>query len=216
MPLIRFVFSTLTLAGLMLACAGTVRLPMMWIYLGVYWGLGFPAALIADVSLDAERRQPGPRAIDPVSRPAASLLFVATVAIASLDAGRFHWSGTFPWAIEFDALIVFVLASAVQNWAMSANPFFSTAIRIQSERNHRVMTGGPYRFIRHPGYLAMATTMPATALALGSFVALIPALLYSSLILWRLVEEDQFLRENLPDYPRYTGTVRRRLIPGLW
>jgi hypothetical protein len=60
---------------------------MMWEHLGVYWGLGFPASLIADVSLDAEQRQPGTGAIDPVSRPAASFLFLATVAVSALDAG---------------------------------------------------------------------------------------------------------------------------------
>jgi protein-S-isoprenylcysteine O-methyltransferase Ste14 len=214
--LVRFVFSTLTLAGLMLACAGTVRLPMMWIYLGVYWGLGLPASLIADVSLDAERRHPGTGAIDPVSRPAASLLFLATLATASLDAGRFHWTGAIPWVIKFDALIVFVLASTVQNWAMSANPFFSTAIRIQSERGHRVMTSGPYRFVRHPGYLASAISMPATALSLGSLLALIPALSYSAVMLWRTNREDQFLKGELEGYSRYTGKVRYRLIPGVW
>jgi protein-S-isoprenylcysteine O-methyltransferase Ste14 len=209
-------FSTLILAGLMLAGAGTVRLPMMWIYLGVYWGLGFPASLIADVSLDAERRQPGTGAIDPVSRPAASLLFLATVTAASLDTGRFHWTGAIPWVIKFEALIAFVLASTVQNWAMSANPFFSTAIRIQSERGHRVMTSGPYRFVRHPGYLAMAISMPATALSLGSLIALIPAMTYSAVMLWRANREDQFLKHELEGYSRYAGRVRYRLIPGVW
>jgi protein-S-isoprenylcysteine O-methyltransferase Ste14 len=209
-------FSTLALAGLMLACAGTVRLPMMWEYLGVYGGLAFPAALTADVSLDSERRQPGPGGIDPASRPAASLLFLASMAAASLDAGRYHWSGTIPWVVRFDALIVFLLAWAVQNWAMSANPFFSTAIRIQHERGHRVMTSGPYRFVRHPGYLAMAISMPATALALGSLVALIPALSYLAVMLWRTNWEDQFLRGELEGYSRYAVKVRYRLIPGLW
>jgi protein-S-isoprenylcysteine O-methyltransferase Ste14 len=200
----------------MLACAGTVRLPMMWIYLGVYWGLGFPPALIADVSLDAERRQPGTGGIDPVSRPAASFLFLATVAVSALDAGRFHWSHAVPWSVQFSSLVAFTFAWGLQAWAMSANPFFSSAIRIQSERGHRVMTSGPYRFVRHPGYLAMVISMPATALALGSFVALIPALLYSGLILWRSMGEDEFLRGNLPGYSSYAQTVRHGLIPGIW
>jgi hypothetical protein len=125
-------FSSLILAGLMIACAGTVRLPMMWIYLGVYWGLGFPAALIAGVSLDAERRQPGPGGIDPISRPAASFLFLATIAVALLDVGRFHWSGAILQPIQFTALFVFLLAGAVQSWAIAANPFFSTAIRARA------------------------------------------------------------------------------------
>jgi protein-S-isoprenylcysteine O-methyltransferase Ste14 len=209
-------FSTLILAGLMIACAGTVGLPMMWIYLGVYWGLGFPAALIAGVSLDAERRQPGPGGIDPISRPVASFLFLATIAVALLDTGRFHWSHAVPWSVQFFSLVVFTLAWVVQTWTMSANPFFSSAIRIQPGRGHRVVTQGPYRVIRHPGYLVMGMSMPATALALGSLVALIPALSYSALILWRTSREDIFLKDELEGYSRYTKKVQYRLIPGLW
>jgi protein-S-isoprenylcysteine O-methyltransferase Ste14 len=212
----RFLISTAALAGVLFICAGRLNLPVMWEYLGVYWGLGMTLAMIADVYLDAERREPGPGAIDPVSRPAASLLFLATVAVSALDAGRFHWSHAFLWSVQFSSLVAFTLAWVVQTWAMSANPFFSSAIRIQPERGHRVVTQGPYRFIRHPGYLAMASTMPSTALALGSLVALIPALLYSTLILWRLRQEDRFLREKLVGYSDYAAAVRQRLIPGVW
>jgi protein-S-isoprenylcysteine O-methyltransferase Ste14 len=150
------------------------------------------------------------------SRPAASFLFLATVAVSALDAGRFHWSHVAPWTVRFTALFAFMLASAVQTWAISANPFFSSAICIQSERGHRVMTSGPYRFVRHPGYLAMVISMPATALALGSLISLIPALLYSILILWRLRQEDRSLREKLVGYSDYAAAVRQRLIPGVW
>jgi protein-S-isoprenylcysteine O-methyltransferase Ste14 len=214
--LLRWTVSCLALAGLMLACAGSVDLPMMWIYLGVSWGLGLPAALIADVSLDVERRQPGPGAIDPASRPAASFLFLATLMIAALDAGRFHRSDPIPREVQFAGLVAFMATAAIQSWAITANPFFSAAIRIQPERGHRLVTGGPYRFIRHPGYLAMAISMPATALALGSLIAVVPALFYSVLILCRVRREDQFLQQNLQDYSEYAEAVRCRLIPGLW
>lgn len=215
-PMMGFLISTLGLAGLMFACAGKLNLPMMWEYLGIYWCLGLPAAVIADVRLDTERRVPGPGGIDAVGRPAATLLFLATIAVAALDAGRFRWSQKLPCGVQTASLFAFMLAGAIEAWAISANPFFSTAIRIQSERSHRVMTGGPYRFIRHPGYLAMAISMPATALALGSLVALVPALLYSGLILWRTLREDAFLKENLSGYSAYVQLVRHRLIPSLW
>lgn len=201
--LVRWLFSALVLAGVMFACAGRFGIPMMWAYLRAYCGLGVLSALIGDVSLDAERRKPGSGAIDTASRPAASFLFLATVVVASLDAGRFHWTRTIAWPLEFSALIVFVLASAVQASAMTANPFFSTAIRMQSERGHRVMDGGPYRFIRHPGYLAMVVVMPATALVLDSLVALIPGFCYTTLILWRTKREDRFLTDQLAGYAEY-------------
>jgi protein-S-isoprenylcysteine O-methyltransferase Ste14 len=191
-------------------------LPMIWAYLGIYWAFGLTAAVSTDASLDAERRQPGPGGIGAVSRPAASFLFLATLAVASLDVGRFHWSLAVPWSVQFSSLVALTLAWALQTWALVANPFFSSAIRIQPERAHRVIASGPYRFIRHPGYLAMTIIMPATALPLGSLVALILALSYSALILWRTSREDRFLRGELQGYSRYTGEVRYRLIPGIW
>jgi protein-S-isoprenylcysteine O-methyltransferase Ste14 len=215
-PLLRWLISALVLAGILVACAGTLRYPMGWLYLAAYWGLSLPYALIVEESLDAERRKPGPGAMDSVSRPAATFLFLATVAVAALDAGRFHWSGSISWTVQLTSLFVSMVGTAVQIGAMGSNPFFSTAIRIQPERGHRVINTGPYRFIRHPGYLAMMITMPATALALGSYVALLPAACYSALILGRMHREDRFLRENLAGYCQYTRAVRHRLIPGLW
>jgi protein-S-isoprenylcysteine O-methyltransferase Ste14 len=97
---------------------------------------------------------------------------------------------------------------------MAVNPFFSPRLRLQS--NHRLVAGGPYRFLRHPGYLAMLVAVPATAIALGSLAGLVPALGYQILILSRTMREDRLLREELGGYAEYAGTVRYRLVPGLW
>lgn len=185
--------STTVLGGLLFASAGRIDLPMFWVYLGVYWGSSLAAAFSTDAALDTERRHPADEGVDPVSRPSASLLFLSTVVVAALDVGRFHWGDSIHWVVQFTAIVLLVLALAVQVWAMATNAFFSTAIRIQSERGQRLINNGPYRFIRHPGYLAMGIMMPATALALGSLTALIPAFCYSALILWRAINEDQFL-----------------------
>lgn len=175
-------------------------------------GRGAPFA----TSQDGERRKPGPAEIHPGSRVAASILFLATVSTAVLDVGRFHWIQPVTLTAKAYALVVVIFAAGLQVWAMAANSFFSTAIRVQDERGHETVTRGPYRYIRHPGYLAMAVMMPATAVAIGSLVALLPALLYSTLILWRLQQEDRFLKENLERYSDYAGAVRSRIIPGLW
>ncbi|HEV2418052.1 MAG TPA: isoprenylcysteine carboxylmethyltransferase family protein [Terriglobia bacterium] len=189
---------------------------MLKAYLAAFAGMGLATALAAEAALDGERRKPGPAEIDPGSRFVASLLFLATVIIAALDAGRFRWTPEVTATTQIVALVALILSGALQVWAMTANPFFSTDIRIQSERSHELVTHGPYRFIRHPGYLAMAIFMPATALTLGSVIALIPALSYSALILHRIMREDRFLREKLGGYARYAETVRCRLIPGIW
>jgi len=88
------------------------------------------------------------------------------------------------------------------------NPFFSPALRIQVERGHSAITCGPYRIVRHPGYLAMLIAVPASALTLGSWLALIPALAFSAVIVRRTALEDCYLMQNLHGYMEYTESVR--------
>jgi len=114
------------------------------------------------------------------------------------------------------ALVTFVLATLTQAWAMAVNPFFSPVVRIQSERGHHTITRGPYRFIRHPGYLAMLIALPASALAIGSWLALIPGLTFSGVIARRAAIEDSFLKLNLEGYANYALCVRFRLVPSIW
>ena len=216
MPLVRWFVSTIVLAGIVFLCAGQMNNLMLNIYLAIFAGAGLMVVLVTDRSLDEERRNPGPGANDSGSRVGASLLFLATVIVATLDAGRFHWTHPIDLASQFTALAVLLLAVGLEIWAMAVNPFFSTAIRIQTERGHKVIDRGPYRYIRHPGYLAMVLGMPAAAIVLGSRVALIPAVCYSLLFLPRVAKEDEFLRENLPSYLQYAGVVRYRLIPCFW
>jgi protein-S-isoprenylcysteine O-methyltransferase Ste14 len=215
-PLGRWFLSSSVLAGMLFLCAGRLRLPMLNAYLAAFAGMGLAAVLVADPSQDGERRGPGPAAIDPVSRRLASLLFISTIALAALDAGRFHWTEAVSARAQIVALAVLISAAGLQVWAMAVNPFFSTAIRIQPERGHEVVTRGPYRLVRHPGYLAMAVIMPATAVAIGSAAAIIPGSCYSGLILWRTAREDEFLVGQLAGYAEYTARVRYRLIPLFW
>jgi protein-S-isoprenylcysteine O-methyltransferase Ste14 len=188
----------------------------MTAYLLVFAGMGLAIALVTGSPQDSERRKPGPAEIHPGSRVAASILFFATVLIAALDVGRFHWMQPVSEPAQIVGLATLTSAAGLQVWAMAANSFFSTAIRIQTDRGHKLITCGPYRYIRHPGYLAMIVLMPATALAIGSLAALIPAFTYSVLILRRTRKEDKFLAEQLARYAEYAAEVRYRLIPGFW
>jgi protein-S-isoprenylcysteine O-methyltransferase Ste14 len=108
------------------------------------------------------------------------------------------------------ASCVLILAS------MRANQFFSPVVRIQSERGHRVVASGPYASIRHPGYLGMVLALPLSGLALDSWLSAAIGVLYSGLIVRRVVFEDAFLRTNLDGYAEYAARVRYRLIPGAW
>jgi len=174
------------------------------------------STLVINPDLAKERSHPRSEGIDPVVRPLASLLFVATVALGALDVGRFHWTLPLSRGVQVTALLAFVASNALQIWAMAVNAFFSTELRILEESGHRLITNGPYRWIRHPGYLAMMLVVPSTAIALGSMLALLPAATYVALILFRVEREDRFLFRNLPGYTDYAQWAPERLIPGIW
>ena len=101
-------------------------------------------------------------------------------------------------------------------WAIAANPFFSTAVRIQNDRSHTLVDEGPYRYVRHPGYAGMLVYSLAAPIALGSLWALVPAGLVVCVIVVRTLLEDRTLRAELEGYEAYTGRVRYRLIPRFW
>jgi Isoprenylcysteine carboxyl methyltransferase (ICMT) family len=107
------------------------------------------------------------------------------------------------------------LTPSMQTWAMIVNPFFSPVLRLQTEWGHCVIETGPYKFMRHPGYFAMLIALPASATAIGLWLAILPACGFGAIIMRRTKIEDSFLKRNLPDYRRYANRVPRRLFPSL-
>ena len=98
-------------------------------------------------------------------------------------------------------------------WAEAVNPFFSSAVRIQSDRGQRVITDGPYAFVRHPGYAAGAAFLVSSALALGSWLSMLPAIAFAVALIRRARMEDAFLERNLPGYKQYAERVRFACCP---
>ena len=99
---------------------------------------------------------------------------------------------------------------------MAENTFFSEVVRIQHDRGHRVVATGPYRYVRHPGYLGNIIAWPCTALAIGSWLALLPAAVVVVLYVIRTALEDRTLQAELAGYVEYAQQVRYRLVPGIW
>ena len=139
-----------------------------------------------------------------------------TIVTAIIDVTGAHWSDRVPLAVSAVGLLFVALALGFAMSAVRANKFFMPAVRIQAERGHHVVDSGPYRLVRHPGYLAMAFLTPSIALAVGSWVALVPALVFTSAVVYRSWGEDRFLHANLEGYPAYAARTRYRLIPGVW
>jgi protein-S-isoprenylcysteine O-methyltransferase Ste14 len=172
--------------------------------------------LSVDPELARERAHPAGTDIDPQTRTASGFLFLVTIIFAALDVGRLHQSDGVPPSWHLPAILVFSASLILQAAAMIVNPFFSPALRIQAERGHSLITRGPYRIIRHPGYFAMLVAVPASALAVGSWLALIPAFTFSAVIVRRTTLEDRYLRQVLPGYLGYADSVRYRLLPSIW
>jgi len=99
---------------------------------------------------------------------------------------------------------------------MAANIYFSTTVRIQDDRGHRVVSSGPYQFVRHPGYVGMILIYLGAPIMLGSWWALIPGGLNGVAFIVRTALEDRTLQNELSGYSDYAGRVPYRLLPGVW
>jgi len=96
------------------------------------------------------------------------------------------------------------------------NRCFVNPMVIPGTEPDAVCTSGPYRWLRHPGYLAMALSGIAAPLLLGSLMAFFPALASVLLLIYRTGEEDSYLLSQLPEYQAYRMKVKRRFLPGIW
>lgn len=211
----RWAVLTGSFAGMLFLAASTTRLPMLRAYLAVFSSLLLVTMLAVDPGLAQERARPGAGAKDKKARFGAGFLFLVTVGFAAMDVGRLHQSDAVPLVLRIMALAVFAASIGFQVWAMIVNPFFSPVIRIQAERGHGVIMHGPYRWLRHPGYLAMLIAIPASAIAIGSWLALIPAAGFCAVIVRRARMEDEFLKRNLYGYIDYMQRVRGGVFPCL-
>jgi protein-S-isoprenylcysteine O-methyltransferase Ste14 len=205
----------LLVAAVLFGTAGRIDIPIFWFYVGVIAAVSAAALFLIDEDLARERMRPGGR--PPSLRLVLiSLLCIAHWAIAGLDRGRFHWSDTVPIALRLGAIAVFAAGLSLFIWAMHVNRFFSSVVRIQRERGHHLVTAGPYRWVRHPGYAGALPAIVASGMALCSWLATVAGILGVPLLLWRTIAEDRVLRAELPGYENYVRQVRWRLLPGIW
>ena len=205
--------------GILFLAAGRTDLPMFWAYLAVLLLLTVVATVAVyrrNPELIREQRQPGAGNQDRLTVPLFVVCFLAHWIVAGLDAGRYGWSGSLPAALQIAGLAAFGCGFALVVWSTVVNRFYSSAVRLQAERGQEVITSGPYRLVRHPGYLGWILFALFSGLALGSWPAAAPMLALAALIVRRTVIEDRMLLGGLQGYGAYAQTVRYRLIPGVW
>ena len=206
----------LSLIGAMLfGSAGRLDVPEFWAYLAALAAVGVIGLLVIDPDLVQERMRPGGKSL-PAQFWLLGLLPVAHWLVAGLDRGRLHWSDTVPVGVRIVGLAVFVLMQLLILWAMHVNPFFSSVVRIQTDRGHRVITTGPYRWVRHPGYAAAIPMILASGLALGSWFAMLIGLAGVPLLFVRIRNEEAVLQRDLLGYTDYAREVPYRLVPFVW
>ncbi len=145
----------------------------------------------------------------------AVILPMALILVAGLD-HRFGWTSPFPLGVQLAAYIPMVFGAAFAQWAVMENAYFSAVVRIQTDRGQTVVSTGPYRIIRHPGYAGAMLFNLSLPFALGSFWACVPLVLLLVLTVVRTALEDRTLVLKLLGYREYAERTRRRLVPLVW
>jgi protein-S-isoprenylcysteine O-methyltransferase Ste14 len=212
--LIRWALLSVFVVIALFFAAGTTRLWMLNAYIVVFAPSLLVMMLAIAPQITQERGQAEEGGRDIRARLALVLLFLATIFVAALDVGHLHLSNV-PIVLSVTALVLFIAASGFQAWAMSVNSFYSPIIHIQAERGHSVVTRGPYRIMRHPAYFANIVAVPASALAIGSWIALVPAVICCAITVWRAQKEDAFLQQHLAGYREYMEQVQGGVLPHL-
>ncbi len=213
---IVFVFQ----AAILFLAAGRLDWTSAWVFLGIYLvSMSINSAFLMRTSPEtiAERGQAKEtKDWDKVVGGLWGLAqFLALPLVAALDV-RFGWGRGLsrPWHAA--GAVVFAAGLGLFGWAMITNAYFSTAVRIQSDRGQTVCRSGPYRFVRHPGYLGAILQSLGIPVLLGSPWALIPGLTAVVLMAIRTSLEDRTLQAELPGYRDFVHQVRYRLVPGIW
>ena len=207
------------MAAMLFLLAWSVRYVEGWIFLALLGTLS--AAIILylerhDPALLERRLKAGPVDEKEPSQKRiqliTSIVGILIVAVPGLD-HRWHWSNV-PISVIVLGFVGFALGYLIVFLVFRENTYTSGIIEIAE--GQKVISSGPYALVRHPMYSGANLCFLSMPLALGSWWALIPAMLECVLVGVRAVDEEKFLKANLPGYREYCEQVRYRLIPGVW
>jgi protein-S-isoprenylcysteine O-methyltransferase Ste14 len=214
--LFRWIVFSVPLGGVVLTLSAGWKDPWMWAYVGALSACSLYAVTSITPDLAHERMHPPTRGADAPALLAIRIFGFAHLVVGAIDAGRWHLTPGVPPLMRGPALAAMIAAFLLIFRAMRENRFFSAVVRLQEDRGHRVVESGPYAFVRHPGYAGMIAGVPASGLALGSWIGFAIAVAYSALILRRVSFEDRFLQQQLAGYTQYAARVPSRVLPGVW
>ncbi len=209
------------IGALLFGTAGTLKWPAAWIYLSIFiagtiantvWMVKNSPQLLKDrMGFDKKKPQPGDKVV---------LFFFYTntvilVLLPGLDVVRFGWS-SLPFFTRVIGFLLLIGSDIVLFLVIRENPHLSRAVEVYQDREHQVITTGPYQYIRHPWYLGLLLFFYGTPLALGSVYTLIPAGILNIVLIFRILMEDKAMCNDLPGYREYYEKLKYRVIPYVW
>ena len=217
--ILRALLAPVLMVGLLFLVAGTWHYWQAWVYLIINMILLalMSTVLSPNAELVEERLNPkqGMKGWDKFYFAVTTPMYVIALLLAGLDQ-RFGWTTNMPLAIYWTSVIVYILGQAIFQWARYTNQYFSSVVRIQTDRGQTVCKEGPYKYVRHPGYVGGFLFTITIGLVLGSWYASIPQVIAALMLVWRTGREDRALQAELPGYAEFANETRYRLLPGVW
>jgi protein-S-isoprenylcysteine O-methyltransferase Ste14 len=205
--------------AILFLAAGRLDWVWGWAFLGTYALVSVVTLLIVPLTEELveerTRLKADVKSWDKILAPFMTVFFLALLVVAGLDM-RNGWSPLLPAWAQIAGLVFVALGYLLIAWATRVNRFFSRFVRIQKERGHTVVTDGPYRIVRHPGYVGTLISLLAPPVALGALWAFVASGLLAVGVVIRTALEDRMLIEELPGYSDYAQKTRYRLLPGIW
>jgi len=152
---------------------------------------------------------------DRIMAPLLGIIGALAIVVIGMDE-LLGWSPAFSMPVKIVGLTLLLMGYVLGAYALIENRFFSGMVRLQTDRNHQVVTGGPYRWVRHPGYAGALISYIGTPFLLDSSWAFVPTALLMIVLIVRTRLEDRFLHANLDGYREFASRVRYRLLPWVW
>jgi len=207
-------------AAILFLAAGRLNWTWAWVFLGIYLvSVSINSAFMTRTSPETIAERGQAKETKDWDKIVGGLWSLAQFLVLPLVVGldmRFGWTRELGAAWHVAGAVVFAVGLGLFGWAMITNAYFSTAVRIQSDRGQTVCRNGPYRFVRHPGYAGTLVQSLGIPFLLGSLWALIPGITAAALMIIRTSLEDSMLQAELPGYRDFVQEVHYRIIPGIW
>lgn len=218
--LIKHFLGTLIFFSILFISAGRIDYWQGWIYvvIGLIMVVLNYTVLKIDPELQKERSKPGDgtKRWDKAILLSSFLVTISMYVVAGLDSGRFKWSPDFHWGLILLGVFLTSAGQLLFLVAQKQNKFFSSTVRIQTNREHTVCDSGLYKIVRHPAYLGSIIQAIGFPLLFGSCWSILPITILILLFIIRTVLEDKTLQNELKGYQAYAAKTRCKLIPYVW